>query len=470
MVSAGLMVLSCDADVEIDRSFDEILSAEPTIESFSPQSANVLEEITIRGTFLNFVTKAYIGDVEARITQRVNSEQIRIEVPPQATNGAIKLVTQAEKEATSADNVSVSYIEPSISSEIPEGSIVNENIVLEGENMNAITRVTFGDSEGIIEYKDEQSIVIKTPNDINSPMSLKIWYYTSSGEISNNLSETYAIEIPKPTVSSWPKMMSRYQDVSVSGENMNLVDSVFVDEFYAPTLSASSNTITFEVPGDVATGYHTVRFKYAETEEISQEDIPYINGELETYYDWDSYTEDAASLDLSKDPLATHKVNGEVPQPPLPEGNGYYHLEMGTATGSTIGRIRFHQTTENETWGSILDDGKFNNNPVLHMWVNSQGTKPVLKIYMGGSGNDNRRELLGSSLNNGDEWKLIAVRLKDFIPGLTSVGSILEFRLNTGSSASELPVILNLDWIVVTDKVLTEFGAVDVTENFKDAG
>lgn len=470
LFGALVLALACDADVEIDRSFDEILSEQPTIVSFSPQSANVLEEIRVEGTFLNFVTEAYIGDVAAKITQRVNSEQIRIEVPPEARNGKIRLVTQAEKEVTSEDDVMVGYLEPDISSQIPEESTVNENIVLEGENMDVITKVTFGDSEGIIEFKDTQSIVVKTPNDVNSPLDLNIWYYTSEGEVSLNLSETYQIVIPKPTVTAWPKLMSRYQDVTVSGENMNLVDSVYVGEFYAPTLSSNSNSISFAAPEGLETGYQSITFKYAEVEEITEENIPYINGELETYYDWDSYTEEAASLDLSKDPLATHQVNGDVPQPPIPSGTGYYHLEMGTATGSTIGRIRFHQTTDNESWENILDDGKFNNNPVLHMWVNSEGTKPILKIYMGGSGNDNRRELPGSNLNNGDEWKLIAIRLKDFIPGLTSVGSILEFRLNTGSSASELPVKLNLDWIVVTDKVLTEFGAVDVTDNFKDAG
>lgn len=461
---------SCDADVEIDRSFDEILSAQPTITSFSPQSASVLGEVIVEGTHLNFITKAYIGNVESKITQRVNSTQIRIQVPPQATAGQIRLVTQAGMEASSIEQISVGYPVPLVTSLIPEESLVNSTIVLEGENMDVITKVTFGESQGIIEYKDKQSIVIKTPNDNNSPMNLKLWYYSPQGEVSENLFDAYNIFIPKPIVSVWPRLMSKYQDITVIGENMNLIESILVGGIHTPMLTASSNSISFAAPSEIETGFQDITLKYAEVEEVTQEGIPYINGQLETYFDWDTYTEDASGIDLSKDPLATHQVNGEVSQPPLPEGTGYYHLEMNTATGSTIGRTKIHETTDNPTWENILDEGNYNNNPVLHMWVNTEGTKPILKIYIGGTGNANRRELPGGDLNSGDEWKLIAIRLNGFIPDLSSVGSVMEFRWNTGSSASDLPVKVNLDWVIVTDRVLTEFGAVDLTDSFKPAG
>jgi len=470
LISFTLIFISCDADVEIDRSFDEIVSAQPTIIAFTPQSASVLEEVIIEGTNLNFVTKAFIGNVETKITQRVNGQELRIQVAPEASNGPIKLVTQAGMETTSDLELGVEYPMPNITSEIPNESVVNKNIVLEGENMEVITKVTFGESEGIIEFKGTQSIVVKTPNNSNSPLDLKIWYYSPQGEVSENLTSSYAIVIPKPKVSAWPGMMSRYQDITVAGENMNLVDSVFIGGFYTPVLSASATNISFEAPGELNTGYHNITFKYAEVEEITEENIPYINGELEVFYDWDNYTEEVVDIDLGKDPLATHQLNGAVPQPPLPQGNSYYHLEMGTPTGSTIAKIKVHETTNNPTWVNILDDGNYNNNPVLHMWVNTEGTDPALKIYIGGTGSDNRRELRGGNLGNGDDWKLIAVKLKGFIPSIDAVGSVMEFRFNTGSGAEEFPVILNMDWIIVTDRVLTEFGAVDVTDEFKDAG
>jgi hypothetical protein len=470
VVGVMLILFSCDADVEVDRSFEEILAAQPEILEFSPQSASVLEEVVIEGVNLNFVTKAFIGNVETEITERVNSDQMRIRVVPEASNGPIRLVTQAGKEVISDAELNVNFPEPDITSEVPSESVVNSNITLEGENMDVITKVTFGDSEGIIEFKGPRSIVVKTPNNSSSSIDLNIWYYTSQGETSETLVEDYAIVIPKPEVFSWPGMMSRYQDISVLGENMNLIESVMIGGISTPILSATATTITFAAPDQLSTGFHDVTFIYGEAEEITEEDVPYINGELEVFYDWDNYTEEAVDLDLSKDPLATQQLNGDVSQPPFPQGENYYHLEMGTPTGSTIARLKVHETTENPTWVNILDDGNYNNNPVLHMWVNTQGTDPILKIYMGGTGSDNRRELRGGNLNNGDDWKLIAVRLKDFIPSIDAVGSVMEFRINTGSGAEEFPVILNLDWIIVTDQVLTEFGAVDVTDEFKPAG
>jgi len=78
--------------------------------------------------------------------------------------------------------------------------------------------------------------------------------------------------------------------------------------------------------------------------------------------------------------------------------------------------------------------------------------------------------LKGANTNTGDTWQLFAVRLNGFIPSISSIGSTFEFRFNTGSGASSFPVSVNLDWIIVTDSVLTEFGAVDVTELFGAAG
>ncbi|MEP3968903.1 MAG: hypothetical protein ABJM08_07805, partial [Nonlabens sp.] len=78
--------------------------------------------------------------------------------------------------------------------------------------------------------------------------------------------------------------------------------------------------------------------------------------------------------------------------------------------------------------------------------------------------------LQGAEANTGNNWKLHAVRLNGFIPNQSSVANVFELRITPGSSSAAVPAYFNFDWLIVTDRVLTEFGAVDVTDDFRPAG
>ncbi|MGS2739206.1 IPT/TIG domain-containing protein [Sinomicrobium sp. M5D2P17] len=464
-----ICVAGCDADTEVDQTVEEILSAQPTIASFSPASADIQSRVIIKGTYLNFANKAYIGDTECKITQRINGETLEIEVAPEAKSGILRITTSAEKEASSSEQLSVTYPQPGVTSEFPEGGMVNENIVVEGTNLQTVTRITFGGTEAIIQFKEAQALVVSIPNNEGEGQEVKMYYNTSSGEMSAVLSNDFKITIPTPVINNWPQLMSRDNEVFITGEDLNLVTSVNIGGEEAVINTSSPTALSFNVPEGVQTGYRDIEVNYGTDKQVVREAVPYINGQYENYIEFDSDPESVFVIDLSKDPLAVQQLNGNVEQPPFP-GESYYNLQMNTGTGSTIARMRLHNETANDTWQNILDSGNFGDNPVLHFWINTEGTSPILKLYIGGTSNANRRELSGDNTNTVGAWKLFAVRLKDFIPDLTSVGSAFEFRLNTGSGATTFPVIVNLDWIIVTDQVLTEFGAEDVTDLFKPAG
>ncbi|MDD7887523.1 IPT/TIG domain-containing protein [Flavivirga sp. 57AJ16] len=469
-ITASLQVFfSCDADVEVDQTVEEILSAQPTIASISPGTANILTKVIITGDYLNFADKAYIGDTACQITQRVNGKTLEIEVAANASSGSIKIVTSAGKEAVSSEVLNVTYPTPSITTTFPESATVNDNIVIEGTNLESISRITFGDMEGVIQFKEGQALVVSVPNNEVSPVEVNYYYNSSSGEVSGPLSSSFNILIPTPIIDAWPSLMSRDNEVTLVGTDMNLITSISVGGETVAFNTATATSVSFNVPSAVVTGYQDIVVSYSTSSKITQPSVPYINGQFESYIEFDSYTEDVFVINYSKDPLATQQLNGNVPQPPFP-GSSYYNLNMNTGTGSTIARMRLDRETNNDTFPYVLDEGHFNNNAVMHFWINTEDTEPILKIYMGGTSSVNRRQLSGPDINTGGEWKLYAVRLNGFIPSVTSTGSGFEFRFNTGSSVSVFPVIVNLDWIIVTDSVLTEFGAIDVTDLFDSAG
>jgi len=468
LLSLAQIFIACDADTEVDKTVDEILSAQPTIESISSSSADILSKVIITGTYLNFADKAYIGDVECQITQRVNGKTLEIKVAANATSGVIKIITSAGKEAVSSETLTVTYPTPIVTSAFPSSATVNENIVIEGSNLTSLTRISFGDIDGIIQFQENQAVVVSVPNNENSPVDVTYYYNTTSGEVGQLLSSNFNILIPTPIINAWPELMNRDSEVTIVGTDMNLITSITIGGQVVTYNTASSTSVSFNVPSGVATGYQDIVVNYGTSGKLTHTSVPYINGQFESYIEFDSYPADVFVIDYSKDPLATQQINNVVEQPPFP-GNSYYNLIMNTPTGSTIARMKLHSVTTNDTWPNMIDSGNFGDNPVLHFWMNTENTEPILKIYIGGTAAANRRQLSGSDINTGDQWKLFAVRLKGFIPTISSVGSTFEIRFNTGSSAS-VPLKVNMDWIIVTDSVLTEFGAIDVTDAFGAAG
>ncbi len=467
--SLSVFITSCEAELEVDKTVEEILSAQPSITGLSNETAEILTKITITGSFLNFAEKAYVGNTECQITQRINGETLEIEVAPSASTGVVKIVTTAGKEAVSNETLTVTYPIPLVTSTFPSSASVNENIIIEGANLNSISRISFGSMDGVIQFKEEQAIVVSVPNNENSPLEVNYFYNTTSGVISQTLSSSFKILIPTPNINSWPDLMNRDNEVVIVGEDMNLITGISIAGEEAIINELSSTTVSFYVPSNVNTGYKDIDVKYGSSGVITKEDVPYINGQFENYIEFDSYSSDVFSIDLRKDPLAIQQINGNVSQPPFP-GSSYYNLQMNTGTGSTIARMRLHRETNNDSWSNILDSGNFNDSPVLHFWMNSEGAEPIFKLYIGGTASANRRQLSGSNTNTGNDWKLFAVRLKGFIPSISEVGSTFELRFNTGSGASVFPISVNLDWIIVTDSILTEFGAEDVTDLFSPAG
>ena len=459
----------CEADTEVDQTVEEILASQPTLTSFSPARADIESKIIVKGTNLNFASEAYIGDVACPIAQRINGQTLEIQIAASAESGQIRIVTAAGREAISEETIEVTYPVPVISSTFPDSALVNRNITIEGTNMQSVSKVFFGDVEGVIQFKEDRAVVVSVPNNENSPMEVSLRYNSQEGETVLPLKPGFRILIPAPKVTAWPGLMARDNEVFLTGEDLNLVTGILVGGEMATINTATANTISFNVPSAIVTGYTNITLTHGTSSEVTREQVPYINGQYENFIEFDNAAADVFSLSSSADPLAVQKINGTVAQPPFP-GEAYYNLQMNTGTSSTIARMRIHNATENETWPDILNAGNYNDNPVLHFWMNTEDTNPILKIYIGSTASSNRRELTGSNTNTGNAWKLYAVRLKDFIPGLTEVGSVFEFRLNTGSSADTFPIIVNMDWIIVTDKVLTEFGAEDVTDLFKPAG
>jgi hypothetical protein len=102
-----------------------------------------------------------------------------LRVPASAKNGAIRLVTSAQNEAVSSQELTVSYPVPVVSSTVPDIALVNANLIIEGSNLAQVSKVMFGTHEAIIEFKQAAAIIIKVPYSRDTNNDLSFYYYNS---------------------------------------------------------------------------------------------------------------------------------------------------------------------------------------------------------------------------------------------------------------------------------------------------
>jgi hypothetical protein len=451
-----LAAFSSCQKVEIDKSVEEILSAKPMVESFSPSSSPVMGLVTVKGENLNFVKTAYIGSTACDIYRKINSGELVLRVPAAAKNGAIRLVTSAGNEVVTTQELSVSYPTPVVSSSVPNTALVNANLVIEGSNLDVVSKVMFGTHEAIVEFKEASAIIVKVPFSKDANNDLSFYYFKDGVESSMVIKAGFVIDIPMPKAGSWPTFLKQGQSVIVNGANMNLVESVKFGSTTITNFTATAESLEFSLPSTIATGKYTITLSYdGGTSTVVSPEIVYVGVKLEVYCDFD--TEPITYIDKKSDYLTTLQINGTVPQPPVPGSQSYAHLIMNTGTtlsSSSLAVFRFYYAT-NLTYLDLA--GNFTD-PVLHFWVNTNNTTPTIQIeYVSGTKKANR------AINTGTEWKLMAIHLRTLFPTGEPTNY---FRLNLQSYKQDVPCELNLDWVVISEGVLTGLGAVDATADF----
>lgn len=267
---AALSMLFAFASCET-LSVDEHVEAAPVIESFSPMRAPVGSEIVIMGENLNNVSSACIGDVEVEILTKVSDKQMSIKVGQDVTSGKIILVNPTGK-GSSAENFECSFAVPElVASLIPSSAELGESILLTGSYLNSAKSVLFtaqgvenGHSATIVTRSDEE-LVVKVPYVENEDAVITFEYSDGKGTVQSDPATAPHIKVIRKVPTFAPVTFERTavgKSLTLTGENLNNVETVTVGGFEAQIASKSAGSITFTIPsGDFADGETTVALK-----------------------------------------------------------------------------------------------------------------------------------------------------------------------------------------------------------------
>jgi len=239
-------VIACQEDTYIETF--EIHP--PVITEVSPLSGEVGSEITITGENLQRVDTVMIGGGMAEIKYRISSSKLVAKVLSTSRNGAI-LVSNSAGKSESAESFTITYLNPYIAPEnYPTSGTVNDEIVITGDHLNVIDSIMLGDQKATIISKRTNEIVFKVPYSENeTPVSFKYYYYNGTENLSvGPEGETFTILKEAPLVSFCPSSLTKYTPVTIQGERLNLIDSIFVGTIKVLIKLKSETEITFDMP------------------------------------------------------------------------------------------------------------------------------------------------------------------------------------------------------------------------------
>ncbi len=219
-----LLLLTLLAACSEDPKFDKSERQAPLITSFSPAEGKIGTEITIEGEHLEYVDTVYIGGGLATLKYRISPTELVVKVNAVSKTGAITVQNNVGR-AESESNFTVAYAVPTISN-LPATGKVNDQILIQGTNMEVVSKVLFGTEEATVIYQTEKEMVVTVPYVEENEVTVYLVYQSASGEAQAASSTKFSLNKPQPVVTEYPLSAESPATIEITGENLSLIDQV----------------------------------------------------------------------------------------------------------------------------------------------------------------------------------------------------------------------------------------------------
>ncbi|WP_109829824.1 IPT/TIG domain-containing protein [Reichenbachiella versicolor] len=251
---------------ETDFIVEPTPSTAPVISGFSPESADIGEEVTITGSnFGETVSEnlVEINGVKAEVISASKTE-LKVTVPVGGTTGKIKVTVNDQIGLTEADFEVLQT--PTITAISQDRGFVTTKITITGTNFStelSDIEVRFGGEEGksaVLFSSTETEIVLFVPDNVGSRN-----IYISVNGLSVESTETFEVIRPYRHwfFSSSPIEVGAELTINMfdlPSEDIYTVSFIQGDnEVFATVKSFDNNKLVVDIPDDLTTGNHAVR-------------------------------------------------------------------------------------------------------------------------------------------------------------------------------------------------------------------
>lgn len=248
LVILAVTFTACSSD-------DDNSSGAVTLEVYGPSPALRGSELTFIGKNLDKVTSVILPDnIEVSDIEVISSEKIKVTIPQDAKEGYVKLIASGV-EITS--KTLLTYTEPiSISSIAPSLVKAGETLTIEGDYLNLIQKVRFFEDVEV-DYEDfitweRGKIEVVVPREAQSGIII----LADTADIPVELKSETELQVVLPSVESVIDLTNKKPGdiISVSGKDLDLVESVQLPSDESVEFEVSDNTLSFTLPEGVTDG------------------------------------------------------------------------------------------------------------------------------------------------------------------------------------------------------------------------
>lgn len=235
---------SCKEEILVDK----LEIAPPVLQDFNPKNGEIGTEITITGENLHRVESVLLGEGIAELKYKINSSKIIAVVTSASRSGKITVVNPKGSSA-SEENFTVNFVTPSVN-DYPLDGIVYTDIVMEGTNLHVVDSLLIGGEKATIISKRKNEIVFRVPFlESEDPVTLRLHYF--NGEENTTVGpegDTFVVLKEAPLALTVPESLEKYTPVSITGERLLLIDSLFVNDIKMLIKSKTDTEIVFDLP------------------------------------------------------------------------------------------------------------------------------------------------------------------------------------------------------------------------------
>lgn len=470
-------IIACSETIQVEEVPEQLV---PVVKSFEPQVAEVGQTVNIIGENFNYAQKVSIGNQEIAIKYKTNDTLLVVVITSDISGGIVKVENKSGEGTESTESLSISYKAP-VLSEVPVSGQINESVVISGSNLQYIKQLNVGNEVATIVSLSSTELVFKVPFILENQVTLSYEYADASGEQTVSLAENgFGVSKSWPSVTSVPDKAMINTDVTIIGENMNVVDSVYLGSYKVVVGAQDPLTLAFTVPDDInLEGNQTVKLYSYGGQEITSGPVRIITKLERMLENFEAFDGDPFIKKKDILPTYTTGLNGNAGIS-APEGNFYaslfidYDQSQINNGGSTFSEY-YYKNADN----SLIDLSDFDD-PWLHMWINTNNTSPYFVFYsdlfsaVDGVTKGTHYVKRLNSADYGEGWQLFAWRMKDLKfrsggsaePYSSDVFSIynlktIRFQFRTSSSDALETSEFNFDSFMVVNGKLKD--AIDAT-------
>ena len=257
-----MLTVACGDDKE-DGAPEESVPAAPTITNFVPPHGVPGVTITITGADLKEVSEVTIGGKEVALVGEATDTEIKVMTTEEVTGGKIKVTTPyGTAETVSEFVVDEVFQAPSLIT-VPQDNVSYlDTITLEGENLDIVEKVFFGNVEAKIIREDEATRAVEGASGtelkvevpyykvvIGESVNLFLEYTDGDGQlVKKDTEKSFTVTPRAPRLENVSSLEADFfESVSLEGTDLNLVEKVLFGTTEATIDKESSNNTVLKV-------------------------------------------------------------------------------------------------------------------------------------------------------------------------------------------------------------------------------